>query len=84
MQRTIKATPERLFADAQAFMINQGATIADRSETSITFVAKQGLGTGDYVTAGLLSLYDLAAAGRRASRRRPWRRPPRRRSCTRR
>ena len=62
MQRTIKATPERLFADAQAFMVNQGATIAERSENAITFVAKQGIGTGDYVTVGLLSLFDLAAA----------------------
>src|SRR5215211_121232 len=62
MQRTVKATPERLFADAQAFMVNQGATIAERSENAITFVAKQGVGTGDYVMVGLLSLFDLAAA----------------------
>ena len=62
MQRVIQATPEELFASATAFMVNSGASVEGQTTNSITFSAKLGVKTSDYIWGGILALMDLAAA----------------------
>jgi hypothetical protein len=62
MQMTVKATPERLFAEATAFMVDNGATVGARSESSVTFSAPQGISGWDRATSFGLGLFDLGAA----------------------
>jgi hypothetical protein len=62
MQRVIQATPEELFASATAFMVNAGASVEGQTANSITFSAKLGVSTSDYVWGGILALMDLGAA----------------------
>lgn len=61
MQRTVNATPERLLADATAFMVDYGATVEVRSETSATFGAHQGMSGGDVLLTGLVGMFNLTA-----------------------
>jgi len=35
MQRTVQATPEQLFAEATAFMVNSGAQVGAQTENSV-------------------------------------------------
>jgi len=61
MQRTVNATPERLLADATAFIVDYGATVEARSETSATFGAHQGMSGGDVLFTGLVGMFNLTA-----------------------
>jgi hypothetical protein len=62
MQRTIKATPQRLIAEAEAFMVNAGASVTGRSESSVTFSARQGVSGLDAALSMGVALFDLGAA----------------------
>jgi hypothetical protein len=54
MQRTINVPPERLFADAAAFMTQQGASIDSKTDLSITFSAQEGMSGSDRRLATLI------------------------------
>jgi hypothetical protein len=41
MQRTVQADPDRLYADATAFMVNSGASVEGQTPNSLTFTAKE-------------------------------------------
>jgi hypothetical protein len=62
MRHTVEATPEALFAEATAFMVENGATVGSRTENSLTFSARQGVGGVDQALVMLTSLWDLGAA----------------------